>query len=935
MSFFHIPGGMVILWGVIRCWSKVSLPKEETLGRLCRLDFLSGRLFLFLPCRIDTLHLWRIEPSSILPVEWFASLSREYLLLGAAIGILLLEMLAILILLIPRRLKRHSAASSTSGDGMEGRCEQESLLELIQQHEAIFETSRVGIMVLHNRIMTKVNRRMAEMLGYTQEEMEGRGPEFIHLSHENFQEFGRRYYWRLAEKEMVQIEYPLRHKKGHSVWCLFNGRAISPPDMSKGAVWVIDDITERKRTEEKFQRFRDALNCSPDAILILDCQTLRFIDGNRTSSEQFGYREEEFFEMSPVDITVGMSEDDLVELNQQVLESDQPLTLETVHRRKDGSTFQAEIRLNRATSKNRDLVIGVLRDITQKKREEEKLRQSQNELEESYLKIRELTESVTDVLWSYQVDETGNILESWITDQIDVLLGLPRGTIDSRFESFFEYLHPEDQCLVRKQYIENLIKMPEKVQEIEYRMLHAKGHVLWFHSQGVSRQLPNGTTKAFGSTRDVTDKKEAELALQGSLRKVEMLNRSLKKQTRKAETANTAKSEFLANMSHEIRTPMTAILGFAELLSEHVPDSGTPSIFPEAVQTIRRNGEYLLGLINDILDLSKIESGKFEIAHEKCSPVAVLEGVISMMQVRAASKKIVLTRKYLTEIPELIQSDSVRLRQILINLIGNAVKFTDAGEVRVEVKWFEGQKENETYLEFAVSDTGIGLDEAQKERLFKPFTQADASTTRKFGGTGLGLSISRRLADIMGGNISVESKLGEGSTFTVTIPVGKLDQIDSVTCLKETRIEANASSCQPGSVVARLPLPLSILLAEDGPDNQRLIRFLLEKAGANVELAENGQIAFEKLRSSMEASRPYDLVIMDMQMPVMDGYSATRAIRSLGYRRPILALTAHAMEGVEKQCLDAGCSHYLTKPIRRDVLLEALSTCLDRGRIRF
>ncbi len=388
----------------------------------------------------------------------------------------------------------------------------------------------------------------------------------------------------------------------------------------------------------------------------------------------------------------------------------------------------------------------------------------------------------------------------------------------------------------------------------------------------------------------------------------------------RAEAANHAKSEFLANMSHEIRTPMTAILGYTDVMLEETSDVRRR----DQLTTIKRNADHLLSLINDILDLSKIEANKIVLEAVRSSPHEIVAEVASLLQVRVQEKKLEFRTEFIGTIPEKIDTDPLRVRQILMNLLGNAIKFTKEGGVRLLVRQIN--IEDEPYLQFDVIDTGIGMTPEQGDRIFEPFMQADSSTTRRFGGTGLGLSISRRLAELLGGGIElVDSKEGIGTRFRLTIPTGPLEGVRLIEGTSNN-LEITLSTAKgPERQAPPSSKPLedvSVLLVEDSPDNQLLISHLLKKAGATVDMAANGKIGFEKARSLLERGESYDVILMDMQMPVMGGYEATSRLRKAGYTKPIIALTANAMAEDRQKCLDAGCDEYATKPIRREELIS-------------
>ena len=398
----------------------------------------------------------------------------------------------------------------------------------------------------------------------------------------------------------------------------------------------------------------------------------------------------------------------------------------------------------------------------------------------------------------------------------------------------------------------------------------------------------------------------------------ERIDGELRRSREQALCADRSKSEFLANMSHETRTPMTAILGFTDILLSNLDEPENV----DAVLTVQKNGQFLLELINDILDLSKIEAGKLDVERIACSPHRIVTDVVSLMQVRAKAKGLPLEVRFDGDLPEAVDTDPTRLRQILINIVGNAIKFTERGSVEVVVRLLN-EPAGEALLQFDVIDTGVGIADEKIDKLFLPFTQVDASTTRQFGGTGLGLTISKRLAESLGGDIRASSALGQGSTFSVTVRTGSLDGVQLVHDVAEPAVETIVAEAATGTEAS--PHNRRILLAEDGPDNQRLIGYILNQAGAEVTLADNGQEALDLATTVNAEGRGFDVILMDMQMPVLDGYEATGKLREAGYRGPIIALTAHAMSSDRDKCLRAGCDDYATKPVDRGQLISLIA----------
>lgn len=481
--------------------------------------------------------------------------------------------------------------------------------------------------------------------------------------------------------------------------------------------------------------------------------------------------------------------------------------------------------------------------------------------------------------------------------------GIPEGATVT-YDMFLQGVHPEDRervhSAIQRAMLADVRECSLECRTIglddgEERTLELRGRVLFDADRKPERLLC--------VFRDITKQKTFELELQRAWGA--------------ADAAGRAKTEFLAHMSHEIRTPLGAMLGFAELARD--PNLGVRER-EESLKKVSRNGEQLLLLINKILDLSKIEADKLEIEKDVVPIEDIFSDVDAALRLNAQRKGIEVSFRSKGLVPRTITTDSLRIKQILINLVGNAIKFSEKGRVEVTVEMERPPRMGERIrLLFLVKDTGIGISLEQQPRLFKSFSQADSSMSRKYGGTGLGLVLSRKFARALGGNLYLaESAPGAGSTFAFTIT-------DSVYGKDTELVSIRGCPHEVGGAAVRQRIApdlrgIRVLLAEDAQDNQILVSRFLGMAGASVDVAQNGEEAIRMVEAT-----DYDVVLMDLQMPVLDGYGATEALRHLGYEKPIIALTAHAMRGEKERCLSIGFDDHLTKPIDRGSLLEEVA----------
>ncbi len=534
--------------------------------------------------------------------------------------------------------------------------------------------------------------------------------------------------------------------------------------------------------------------------------------------------------------------------------------------------------------------------------------------------IDPLTASAAGI-WSWSLADGTGRLDSGFQR----LAGLQSRSADERFATTLERVHPDDlgtmhaaidaACSAKGGMLDVVLRL--RGDDGDWHRIRLLGSVI--EAVGGDPRLcglavgtnPADTTSTSAARtsdellRAMSDLAKANTDLEKVRIDLERRNRQLDDARRTAIDATRSKSEFLANMSHEIRTPLAAIIGYAELIAD---SDEIPADHAEMAETIRRNGEHLLALVGDVLDLSKIEAGRVEIERIPTDPGSCVRDAVDLLAPEAARRGLSLQFETGPEVPASVSLDPTRFRQVVLNLIGNAIKFTEEGGVVVRLDHHAASHR----LEVAVTDTGIGIDADRRARIFEPFRQADGSTTRRFGGTGLGLSISRRLCELLGGGLSVDSLPGMGSTFTAAFLAPPAESADHA---------GDATALDPG---------LRVLLAEDGPDNRRLIEHLLGRLGVEVASVENGAEAVDRILGG----HALDVLLLDMQMPVMDGWEAARRLRNAGCTVPIIALTANALPGDRTACLEAGCDEYLSKPVRKDDLAAAIASVLDRCRTR-
>ncbi len=652
-----------------------------------------------------------------------------------------------------------------------------------------------------------------------------------------------------------------------------------------------------------FEIGRSLFREANDAFFLFDPATGLIVDLNPAALRLSGLEKDEACTMRLGDLFFAQTADGLDAMTDALARTGFFHSREGYYlRRISKSALPVNVSVTRIHTEPEPVGLVVARDISDRKQAEEALKQVE-------ARYKSLVASTGVMVWELGADGT----VASLSPAFETLTGLPSSDCIGRpVANLFDSRDRE-----RAMRMVELAWHGETLPRFEARVRSQPGNHLDSEFLLVTKVRQGPAERILCIIRDITAQKRTAQALEQS--------DALRRAKEEAERANQAKSDFLSTVSHEIRTPLTAIMGFSDLLSSHPCIANGPADVQEHFATIRQNGQFLLALIDDLLDLSRIEAGQLRIDPEPCSPQRIVADVVDTLRAKADARQLRLEVKIEDSIPPTIATDRWRLQQILVNLLDNAIKFTEKGTVTLTVRMIN-QPGTDPAVQFAVSDMGIGMTQAEMSELFQPFYRVRPREPDSPGGTGLGLAICQRIARRLGGEISVQSVPRAGSTFMLSIPPGSPSENDDLRHAGEYREPPEIAPAAETSPRLRG----RILVADDNQANRRLISLHLDRAGADVVMASDGKEALDRTTEAIKEGRPFDAVIIDMQMPIVDGYDAVRELRARGFTEPIIAVTAYAMTEDRDECLAMGCDDFVSKPIEWGRFLDKLARLLAR-----